>query len=280
MKKRTGRRTPARTGTELRATKSLVVVLGDGDLVLEYTQLCEDKGFAVLSLPNVSESPQRKGRSASRQAIPPDAAIALELTTGDADAKRRNVMLLDSILPPTCALVSTSLTVTATEQASWITQKHRLIGFGALAASSRASLVEIAPTVFTPLETVDVVRRFFGALGKEMELVQDRVGLVFPRLMCHTVNEAAFLLEEDVAAPADIDLALRLGAGFPEGAFAWADRVGFHNVLAVLRALQSELSPERYRISPLLKQLGQTGRWWNPEAGAVPPENDSAKAER
>ncbi|MEX0602820.1 MAG: 3-hydroxyacyl-CoA dehydrogenase family protein, partial [Bacteroidota bacterium] len=123
-------------------------------------------------------------------------------------------------------------------------------------------LVEVAPTVFSPRETIDVVARFFASLEKDIELVQDRVGLVFPRILCQIINEATFALQDDVATPKDIDTAMKLGANYPFGPIEWADRIGFRQVHAVLAALREDLQEDRYRISPLLNQMAQTGEWW------------------
>ncbi len=77
------------------------------------------------------------------------------------------------------------------------------------------------------------------------------------------VNEAAFALAEDVASPAGIDTALRLGANYPQGPLALADDVGLDVLLKILEALQRESGEDRYRPAPLLRELvarGRTGR--------------------
>ena len=122
--------------------------------------------------------------------------------------------------------------------------------------------MEVAPTVHSPKETLEVVRRFFNSVGKEIELVQDRVGMVLPRVLCQIINEAVFALQEDVASPQDIDTAMKLGLNYPLGPIEWADRIGFRHVYAVLAALENDLKEDRYRVAPLLKQMAQAGEWW------------------
>jgi len=48
-------------------------------------------------------------------------------------------------------------------------------------------------------------------------------------------NEAAELVALDVASPAEIDEAMRLGTAFPDGPLAMADKVGVDTVLSALR---------------------------------------------
>jgi 3-hydroxybutyryl-CoA dehydrogenase len=109
---------------------------------------------------------------------------------------------------------------------------------------------------------VQVVARFFTSLGKEIELVQDRVGMVLPRILCQIINESIFAVTDDVAIPKDIDVAMKLGANYPCGPIEWAEKIGIKQVCAVLVALQNDLNEDRYRVAPLLKQMAIVGEWW------------------
>jgi 3-hydroxybutyryl-CoA dehydrogenase len=245
--------------------KAIVYITGDSPIVEEYVGLCSSHGYAVVyDLDEKRGIPQDFDPGLARKSakIPANVSFALELTNIDLEMKRKNLEAFDKALPVTTAIVSSSVTVSATEQSSWISHKSRLVGFCALPTLSKAGLVEVAPTVFSPAETVQVVQRFFGSVEKTIELVQDRVGMVFPRIICQIINEAAFALQEEIAMPQDIDLAMRLGAGFPLGPIEWADKLGMQQVYAVLSALHRDLGEDRYRISPLLRQMALGGRWW------------------
>lgn len=196
---------------------------------------------------------------------PAAASLALELTNNDNTAKRVNLEKLDNVLPPTVPILSSSVTVTAMEQAGWMKERHRLVGFCALSTFADKPLAEVAPTVFTPKESLEVVKRFFESIGKEIVLVQDRVGMVLPRILCQIVNEAAFALQEGVASPRDLDTAMKLGTKYPYGPVEWANRIGIRNVYCILKAMEDDLKEDRYRIAPLLKQMAQAGPWWQTE---------------
>ncbi|MEX2117660.1 MAG: 3-hydroxyacyl-CoA dehydrogenase family protein [Bacteroidota bacterium] len=242
--------------------KASVYVVGEVPMVDEYADLCREKGYEVFTH-RISDQGASSAKSLKKSAtVPRGIHLALELTNTDIESKRNNIRKLDEGLPPTCAILSSSVTVSASEQATWIKGKHRLVGFAALPSFSRQPLAEVAPTVHSPAETLEVVRRFFGSLGKECEYVQDRVGMVLPRILCQIMNEACFVLQDEVANPQDIDTAMKLGVHYPHGPVEWADRIGFQQVFAVLAALQNDLQEDRYRIAPLLKQMAQTGEWW------------------
>jgi 3-hydroxybutyryl-CoA dehydrogenase len=246
-------------------TKAKVYIAGETPMVEEYAELCASKGYDVLIALNESHKGKPKFSSDAikpTSAIPSGVSIGLELTNTNADLKRKNLEKLDAALPATAPILSSSVTVSATEQSSWIVQKHRLVGVGALPTFIDKPLVEVAPTVFSPAETVEVVVRFYTTLGKETELVQDRVGMVLPRILCQIINESIFAVTDDVANPKDIDAAMKLGANYPYGPIEWAEKIGIKQVCAVLVALHSDLNEDRYRVSPLLKQMSIAGEWW------------------
>jgi len=241
---------------------AVLYIIGDSPLIEEYADFCSLRGYEVLCQLNSGKKAEKTKSYKQSNLIPAKTSLALELTNSDLSLKRKNMERLDKALPATSAILSTSITVTATEQSSWIQKKHRLVGFGALPGFLERPLVEVAPTVFSPPQTMEVVKTFFRSLGKELEIVQDRVGMVLPRILCQIINESVFALQEDVASPADIDTAMKLGVNYPLGPIEWADRIGFKNVYAVLSALENDMREDRYRVAPLLKQMAESGDWW------------------
>jgi 3-hydroxybutyryl-CoA dehydrogenase len=90
--------------------------------------------------------------------------------------------------------------------------------------------------------------------------VGDAPGLVLGRIVCQVINESAFALGEGVGSAEDIDAGLVYGLNYPRGPLAWADEIGLDHVAAVLDALYDELHEERYRMAPVLRRLGLSGR--------------------
>jgi 3-hydroxybutyryl-CoA dehydrogenase len=227
-------------------------------MVEQYAELCAGYGYNVsLSWNEIpAQKPELKSHGIKvTNIIPTNTSLALELTNIDIPAKKKNLEWFDKTLAHTAPIISSSITVTATEQSSWISGKHRLVGFAALPTLIQKPLVEIAPTIYSPKETLEVTKLFFRSIGKEIEIVQDRIGMVLPRMLCRIINEAAFAITEDIASPQDIDTALKLGVNFPFGPFEWAEKIGLKQVYAVLDALHTDLQEERYRVAPLLKQM-------------------------
>ncbi|MCX8192229.1 MAG: 3-hydroxyacyl-CoA dehydrogenase [Nitrososphaeria archaeon] len=68
------------------------------------------------------------------------------------------------------------------------------------------------------------------------------------------VNEAAWLVYENVAEPHDIDTGMKLGAGWPQGPCEYADRKGLDIILSNLIKLYEKHRMEMYNPCPLLKE--------------------------
>ncbi len=92
--------------------------------------------------------------------------------------------------------------------------------------------------------------------GKKVEVeseVDDALrDAVLDRLLAQLINEASFAVEEGVAEPKDIDIAMKLGLNHPKGPFEWLDQIGSDRVLATLTSLSETHDPARYRPSNFL----------------------------
>jgi len=80
------------------------------------------------------------------------------------------------------------------------------------------------------------------------------------------VNEAAWMILEDVAEPESIDVGMKLGTGWPSGPCEYADNKGLDWMLSKLEAAYSQYPIELYNPCPLLKKYVDKG-WVGKTAG-------------
>ena len=80
------------------------------------------------------------------------------------------------------------------------------------------------------------------------------------KILAPGVNEAAYLLREDIASKEDIDKAVVLGLGFPKGIFRMADEIGIDTIVKALEELKAKTGWEEYEPDPLLRQMVKEGR--------------------
>lgn len=77
------------------------------------------------------------------------------------------------------------------------------------------------------------------------------------RILAMLINEAADACHWGVASREDIDLAVTGGLNYPKGLFVWAAEWGISNVVSQLDHLYEEYREDRYRCSPLLRQMAR-----------------------
>ncbi|MEM3623222.1 MAG: 3-hydroxyacyl-CoA dehydrogenase [Candidatus Bathyarchaeia archaeon] len=80
------------------------------------------------------------------------------------------------------------------------------------------------------------------------------------------INEAAWLIHDDAANPADIDTGMKLGTYWPSGPCEYADRTGLDTVLNRLKELYAKYDMELYKPCPLLEEYVSKG-WTGKKAG-------------
>ena len=79
------------------------------------------------------------------------------------------------------------------------------------------------------------------------------------RILTMLMNEAADAVFWQVASPEAIDTAMQMGVNYPKGLLAWLDDRGAQDVVAEMEALHMRYGEERYRCSPLLRDMARTG---------------------
>jgi 3-hydroxybutyryl-CoA dehydrogenase len=79
------------------------------------------------------------------------------------------------------------------------------------------------------------------------------------RILAMLVNEAAALVDRGEAAPADVDIAMRLGTNYPLGPLEWGDKIGASKIVAILDKLDVAHPEGRYRIADRLRRAAAAG---------------------
>ncbi len=226
-------------------------VLGEESLTGAVSELCR-QGSKRTAAAN-RRQPGRKSPAGRKF------KAGFELTITSPGLKQRNIIRMDKALRPGVPILTTSVTVPVSVQAGWVRHPERLVGISAFPTLIGNALIEVAPGPLTDRKILDTACAILRSIGKETAIVKDRVGMVMPRILCMLINESFFGAMENIAEPASIDTAMKLGTHYPFGPIEWAQRIGIGNVLAVLGALQDEFGEERYRAAPLLRDCVRSG---------------------
>jgi 3-hydroxybutyryl-CoA dehydrogenase len=73
--------------------------------------------------------------------------------------------------------------------------------------------------------------------GEDLVFVKDTPGFVSARIVAMILNEAYFTLDQGISSKEEIDIAMKLGTGYPHGPFEWGLLIGEHRVMALLERL-------------------------------------------
>ncbi|WP_329041533.1 3-hydroxyacyl-CoA dehydrogenase [Streptomyces sp. NBC_00178] len=138
----------------------------------------------------------------------------------------------------------------------------RTFGVDPLPPAGRRRVLAVTPAA-DPAAARDaravLARTADGGEPFAVSVVRDTAGSVAQRLLASVVSVATSIAERSLAAPADIDVAVTTGLGYPVGPLAWGDRVGAGRMLELQRALHATTGDPRYRPTRWLTERAQLG---------------------
>lgn len=173
---------------------------------------------------------------------------------------------LAAILPDDIIVATNTSSLCITEIAAIYKKPEKVIGMHFFNPAMVMKLIEVIPCLQTSQETIDTVMELAQAIGKKPIKVKEGPGFVVNRILSPGMNEAAFIYHEGLASVEDIDMAMKLGAGWPMGPLALCDMVGVDIALEVCNVLYEETGDPKYRPAPPLKQMVRAG-WLGRKTG-------------
>lgn len=118
-------------------------------------------------------------------------------------------------------------------------------------------------TIMTTPATTFAMRDAAHALlahdGVPVSVIRDSAGFIAQRVVAHVINIGCDIVQQRICSPADLDLAVARGLGYPLGPLAWGDAIGPARVLEILERLYAFYGDPRYRPSPWLKRRARLG---------------------
>ncbi|MBN8939398.1 MAG: 3-hydroxyacyl-CoA dehydrogenase [Rhizobiales bacterium] len=134
---------------------------------------------------------------------------------------------------------------------------NRLVAIDALFGLGKRRVI-MAPPGADPA-FVEAAHALFAADGTPVTRIHDSAGFIAQRVVATIVNIASDMAQQRIASPADIDDAVRLGLGYPQGPLAFGDAIGADRIAAILAALGNLSGDPRYRPSPWLRRRASLG---------------------
>jgi 3-hydroxybutyryl-CoA dehydrogenase len=120
-------------------------------------------------------------------------------------------------------------------------------------------LAEVVQTSLSSGQAVASALALASRLGHTAVRAPDRPGLLVGALLYPHLADAVRMVQDDYASPADIDTAMTLGCGYPQGPFQLLDSAGAAAVLAGLESMHTAYGDSSFAPPPLLAEHAATG---------------------
>lgn len=166
---------------------------------------------------------------------------------------------LDQILAGEVIFATTTSSLSVIEIASSTTRMDCFLGIHFFNPAPIMSLVEIVSTVVTNPDVVVRCTNLMRELGKKPVQCSDRAGFIVNALLFPYLNNAIAMASSNYASIDDIDLAMKLGCGYPMGPFELLDVVGLDVTLAITNTLYREFREPGFAPEAQLEHLVTAG---------------------
>ncbi|AKT41169.1 3-hydroxybutyryl-CoA dehydrogenase [Chondromyces crocatus] len=187
------------------------------------------------------------------------ASFVIENVTEKWEIKRPLYGDLDRICAPSCVIAANTSAIPITRIGAATKRPAQIVGIHFMNPVPMKRVVEVIRGYHTSEETLETTRALLTRMGKEQVLVNDAPGFVSNRVLMLTINEAIYLLHEQVASAEDVDRVFKGCFGHPMGPLETADLIGLDTILLSLEVLHDSFSDSKYRPCPLLRKLVDAG---------------------
>ena len=185
--------------------------------------------------------------------------LVIEAVIENMEEKLRLFPALDRVLKPQALLLSNTSSLNVTQMGAVTKRPDKVCGLHFFNPAPVMKLVEIVKTISTSEETIETVRQFAVSLGKTPVLAKDTAGFIVNFLLIPYLLAAIRMLENGLASRDDIDMAMKLGCGYPMGPFTLLDYVGLDTTMWAAEAIYEEYKDPLYAPPPLLRRMVISG---------------------
>lgn len=187
------------------------------------------------------------------------ADFVIENVTEKWEIKKEVYAQLDAVCPAHCVFAANTSAIPITRIASATKRAPQVLGMHFMNPVPMKTTVEVIRGHHTSDQTLELAQSLLASMGKEGIVVNDAPGFVSNRVLMLTINEAVFLLQEQVASVADIDRIFKSCFGHKMGPLETADLIGLDTILLSIEVLHESFNDSKYRPCPLLRQMVDAG---------------------
>jgi 3-hydroxybutyryl-CoA dehydrogenase len=188
-----------------------------------------------------------------------DVEFVIENVTEDWEIKKQIYRQIDSICNDKCIFMVNTSCISITQIAAITKRPDRIIGTHFMNPVPLKTTIEAIRGYYTSDECIRDVEKLLKTMGKEMILVNDYPGFVSNRISHLFMNEAAYVVQDQVAQPEQVDEIFKKCYGHTMGPLETADLIGLDTVVNSLKILYESYQDPKFRCCPLLKKMVDAG---------------------
>jgi 3-hydroxybutyryl-CoA dehydrogenase len=189
-----------------------------------------------------------------------DCDLVIEAVFESLEVKHGLFAKLNEVCGEHAIFASNTSTISITEIAGGSGRADRFVGMHFCLPAQLMKLVEMSPGLNTSDETFERVWQFCEALGQKPVRTQDTPGFILNYFLIPFNNDAIRLVEQGVAEPGDIDLAIKTAMGYAMGPMELLDLVGMDTQKLLCEAMAGLTHEPRANCPPLVRRMIAAGR--------------------
>jgi 3-hydroxybutyryl-CoA dehydrogenase len=173
---------------------------------------------------------------------------------------------VDQIVKSDAVFATNTSSLAVIDQAAATGRPQQFVGLHYFNPAQVMKLVEVVRCVTTSDEAFQTAMQFAQSEGKLAIGTKDRAGFIVNRLLVPYLLDGMRAYEEGVGSIAEIDEAMKAGAGHPMGPLTLSDFVGLDTLGSICDVLFDEFSERRFARPPMLRKMLSAG-WYGRKSG-------------
>lgn len=188
-----------------------------------------------------------------------DADFVIENATEDWEVKKEIYESIDGICKDSCYFMINTSCISITKLAALTRRADRVAGTHFMNPVPMKRTIEVIRGYHTSDSTIAAIGGLLEKMGKDMIVVEDYPGFVSNRISHLYMNEAAYVVQDQVALPEAVDDIFKRCYGHAMGPLETADLIGLDTVVHSLNVLYESYQDSKFRCCPLLKKMVEAG---------------------
>jgi 3-hydroxybutyryl-CoA dehydrogenase len=195
-----------------------------------------------------------------------DCDLVIEAITENLGLKVEMWKELDKIVKAGAVFATNTSSLSVIDQAASTGRPGQFVGLHYFNPAQVMKLVEVVRCVTSTDEAFASALEFAKSEGKLAIPTKDRAGFIVNRLLVPYLLDGMRAYEEGVGSIAEIDEAMKAGAGHPMGPLTLADFVGLDTLGSICDVLFDEFRERRFAQPPVLRKMLSAG-WFGRKSG-------------